>query len=65
MTTREKQARSSVSQLTKNMMIIDLMKQTGWTRDRAVAAIEELEKFHLIHFPNQGGLSIRMNVRIN
>ncbi|WP_164683787.1 hypothetical protein [Streptococcus hyointestinalis] len=62
---REKQTRSSVSQLTKNMMIIDLMKQTGWTRDRAVAAIEELERIRLVHFPSQGGLRIRTNVEVN
>ncbi|HHF7059575.1 TPA: hypothetical protein ACPQXG_000043 [Streptococcus mutans] len=56
---------SPVAKLTRNMMIIDLMKQTGWSRDRAIAAIEELEDASLISFPNRGGLRLRTNVEVN
>lgn len=49
-----------VSKLTRNMMIIDLMKTTGWTRARAVSAIEELEKSHLVYFPEAGGLRLKV-----
>lgn len=59
------QPKAPVSKLTRNMMIIDLMKATGWSRDRAVAAIEELEAVSLISFPNRGGLRLRTNVEVN
>ncbi len=42
------------------MMIIDLMKTTGWTRARAISAIEELEKNQLIYFPEAGGLRLKV-----
>lgn len=53
---------SNAAMLTKNMMIVDLMKTMGWSRDRALAAIEELEEKSLVHFPSQGGMKLRMNV---
>ncbi|MGT2755774.1 hypothetical protein [Streptococcus ovuberis] len=58
MTRKENQ--TPVSKLTRNMMIIDLMKTTGWTRARAVSAIEELEKSQLIDFPETGGLKLQV-----
>ncbi|WP_375708961.1 hypothetical protein [Streptococcus dysgalactiae] len=54
-----------MAKLTKNMMIIDLMKTTGWTRDRAVMAIEELESASLVTFQAQGGMKLRINVEVN
>ncbi|XHE18300.1 hypothetical protein PJ261_02310 [Streptococcus dysgalactiae] len=56
---------STMAKLTKNMMIIDLMKTTGWTRDRAVMAIEELESASLVTFQAQGGMKLRINVEVN
>lgn len=56
---------STMAKLTKNMMIADLMKQTGWSRDRAVAAIKELEAVHLVQFPYQGGIKLRLDVEVN
>ncbi|MHA2621964.1 hypothetical protein ACXZ71_00890 [Streptococcus agalactiae] len=60
MTTREKQARSSVSQLTRNMMIIDLMKQTGWSRERVVNALDWMEAEKTIQFADNGNFNIRI-----
>ncbi|MGT2918908.1 hypothetical protein ACVR0Q_04460 [Streptococcus canis] len=55
---------SALAQLTKNIMVVDLMKQTGWPRDRAIAAIEELENCQLVQFPHRGGMALRKNARI-
>ena len=38
-----KQNQTKVSRLTRDVMILDLMKTMGWTRKRAIAAIEELD----------------------
>ncbi|BBD42893.1 hypothetical protein SA27298_1511 [Streptococcus anginosus] len=50
--------------LTKNMMVIDLMRTTGWSRDRALAAIEELEATSLIQFSHQGGMKLCINAEV-
>lgn len=55
-----KQNQTTISKLTRNMMISDLMKTTGWSRARAVSAIEELEKSQLISFPEAGGLRLQI-----
>ncbi|AXJ12814.1 hypothetical protein [Streptococcus pluranimalium] len=54
------QYQTNIAQLTKNMMITDLMKTTGWTKDRAISAIEELEKSQLIYFLETGGLELQV-----
>ena len=54
------QYQTNIAQLTKNMMITDLMKTTGWTKDRAFSAIEELEKSQLIYFLETGGLGLQV-----
>lgn len=43
-----------------SMMVVDIMKQTGWSRDRALAAVEELEEQQLIHFLSQGGMRLQV-----
>lgn len=53
-------SQTAIAQLTRNMMIVDLMKQTGWSRDRALAAVEELEEQQLIHFPSNGGMRLQV-----
>lgn len=55
-----KPKQSAVAKLTKNMMVVDIMKQTGWSRDRALAALEELEEQQLIHFLSQGGMRLQV-----
>ncbi len=61
----KKKQQTSIAKLTKNMMIIDLMKTMGWPREGAEKAIEELEAVSLIQFPNQGGMRMRVNVEVN
>ncbi len=61
----KKKQQTSIAKLTKNMMIIDLMKTMGWPRERAEKVIEELEAVSLIQFPNQGGMRMRVNVEVN
>ena len=55
-----KQHQTKVSRLTRDVMIFDLMNTMGWTRSRAIAAIEELERNHLVSFPEAGGLRLQV-----
>ena len=55
-----KQHQTNVSSLARDVMIFDLMKTMGWTRKRAIAAIEELEQAHLVYFPEAGGLRLQV-----
>ncbi|HGR9227894.1 TPA: hypothetical protein ACL664_000534 [Streptococcus pneumoniae] len=55
-----KQHQTNVSSLARDVMIFDLMKTMGWTRKRAIAAIEELEQAHLVFFPEAGGLRLKV-----
>ncbi|ESR10643.1 hypothetical protein N1496_03995 [Streptococcus didelphis] len=51
---------SAIAQLTKNMMIVDLMKQTGWSRERVVKAVEWLEAEKTVQFADNGSLNLRV-----
>lgn len=53
-----------IAKLTKNMMISELMRETGCSRKRALTAIEELEAANLIRFQSQGELKLRVNVEV-
>lgn len=53
-----------IAKLTKNMMISELMRETGWSIKRALTAIEELETANLIRFQPQGELKLRVNVEV-
>lgn len=55
-----KQHQTNVSSLARDVMIFDLMNTMGWTRSRAIAAIEELEQAHLVYFPEAGGLRLKV-----
>ena len=55
-----KQNQTKVSRLTREVMILDLMKTMGWTRRRAIAAIEELEQAHLVYFSEAGSLRLQV-----
>ncbi|WP_449161231.1 hypothetical protein [Streptococcus sp.] len=55
-----KQHQTNFSSLTRDAMIFDLMNTMGWTRRRAIAAIEELEQAHLVYFPEAGGLRLQV-----
>ena len=51
---------SSVAKLTRNMIIIDLMKQKGWSRERVVKAFELMEAEKTIRISENGSLSLRV-----
>ncbi|MCO4541556.1 hypothetical protein Si098_01259 [Streptococcus infantarius subsp. infantarius] len=53
-----------IAKLTQNMVVVDLMNQTGWNRDRVVAAIEELERAKLVCFNSQGNLQLRIGAEV-
>ena len=36
------------------------MNETGWSRERVVASINELEEFNMIKFPKQGGMMLKV-----
>lgn len=55
-----KQPKTPVSRLTRNMVIIDLMKQTGWSRERVVKAFELMESEKTIRISENGSLSLRV-----
>ena len=55
-----KQYQTKVSSLTRDIMILDLMKTMGWTRKRAISAIEELEQANIVYFPEAGGLRLKV-----
>lgn len=55
---------TSLAKATKNLMINDLMNETGWTRNRVVAAIEELERAKLVRFNPQGDLQLKVDVEV-
>lgn len=54
------QKQSTIAQLTKNMMIVDLMKQTGWSRERVVKAMAFLEAEKTIRFTTDGSMRLRV-----
>lgn len=49
-----------IAKLTKNMMISELMRETGWSRKRVVNALEFLEAEKTICIADNGSLSLRM-----
>lgn len=55
-----RQKQTTIAQLTKNMLIVDLMKQTGWPQKRALAAVEELEAAGLVCFTSQGDFRLQV-----
>lgn len=55
-----KQNQTNFSNVTRDVMIFDLMNTMGWTRSRAIATIEELEQAHLVYFPEAGGLRLQV-----
>ncbi|WP_242258525.1 hypothetical protein [Streptococcus thoraltensis] len=51
---------TTTAQLTKNMIIVDLMNQTGWPRERVVKAMAFLEADKTVRFAEDGSLSLRV-----
>ncbi|RSI35878.1 hypothetical protein [Streptococcus sanguinis] len=43
----------------RNMVIMECMELTGWSRAKVVASLKELEAANLIKFPTSGGVMLR------
>ncbi|WP_312221893.1 hypothetical protein [Streptococcus parasuis] len=52
--TRAKQRQS------RNMVIVSLIKDTGWSRSKVEESLKELEQFNLIKFPESGGMMLKV-----
>ena len=52
--TRAKQRQS------RNMVIVSLMKDTGWSRSKVEESLKELEQFNLIKFPESDGMMLKV-----
>ena len=44
----------------RNMVIVSLMNDTGWPREKVVESLKELEEYNLIKFPEQGGMMLKV-----
>ena len=44
----------------RNMVIVSLMNDTGWSREKVVESLKELEEYNLIKFPKQGGMMLKV-----
>lgn len=49
-----------IAKLTKNMMISELMQETGWSRRRVVNALALMEAEKTICIAENGNLSLRV-----
>ncbi|EFV96590.1 hypothetical protein [Streptococcus agalactiae] len=49
-----------IAKLTQNIVVVDLMKQTGWPRERVVKALELMEMERTICIAKNGNLSLRV-----
>lgn len=52
--TRAKQKQS------RNMVIVSLMNDTGWSRSKVEESLRELEQLNLIKFPESGGMMLKV-----
>lgn len=59
MNLRHKQYRAKQRQA-KNMVIISIMQETGWSRERVLASLEELERYNMVKFPENGGMMLKV-----
>lgn len=44
----------------RNMVIVSLMNDTGWSRSKVEESLRELEEFSLIKFPESGGMMLKV-----
>lgn len=49
-----------IAKFTKNMMISELMQETGWSRERVVKALELMVAEKTICIAENGNLSLRV-----
>ena len=61
MKSNQKKLRAKQRQ-SRNMVIVSLMNDTGWSREKVVESLKELEEYNLIKFPKQGGMMLKVDV---
>lgn len=44
----------------RNLVVISLMNETGWSREKVEKAIGELEHYNLVKFPLSGGMLLKV-----
>ncbi|MFZ2186276.1 MAG: hypothetical protein WAV43_05475 [Streptococcus parauberis] len=44
----------------RNMVIVSLMNDTGWSRSKVEESLRKLEQFILIKFPESGGMMLKV-----
>lgn len=44
----------------RDMVIVSLMDETGWSRCRVEESLRDLERFNLIKFPDSGGMMLKI-----
>ncbi|GAB6707135.1 hypothetical protein N594_00040 [Streptococcus equi subsp. zooepidemicus Sz16] len=44
----------------RDMVIVSLMNDTGWSRSRVEKSLRDLERFNLIKFPDSGGMMLKI-----
>ena len=59
MKSNQKKLRAKQRQ-SRNMVIVSLMNDTGWSREKVVESLKELEEYNLIKFPEQGGMMLKV-----
>lgn len=55
----QKKSRAKQRQ-SRNLVVLSIMQQTGWSRKKVVNSLKELEDYDLIKFPSQGGMMIKV-----
>lgn len=59
MKSNQKKLRAKQRQ-SRNMVIVSLMNDTGWSREKVVESLKELEEYNLIKFPKQDGMMLKV-----
>ncbi|HFH9358856.1 TPA: hypothetical protein ACGN8Q_000467 [Streptococcus agalactiae] len=44
----------------RNLVIMSIMQQIGWARNKVAISLKELEDYDLIKFPSRGGMMVKV-----
>ena len=50
----------SMAEMMSKIKNLSLMNDTGWSREKVVESLKELEEYNLIKFPKQGGMMLKV-----
>lgn len=59
MNVRQKKFRAKQRQ-SRNLVIVSMMEATGWSREKVLESLNELESYNMIKFPKQGGMMLKV-----